>query len=24
VHELMVQIRDAWSVMPTKGPSLVQ
>jgi len=24
VHELMVQIRDAWNVMPVKGPSLVQ
>ena len=24
VHELMVQIRDAWNVMPIKGPSLVQ
>lgn len=24
VQELMVQIRDAWNVMPTKGPSLVQ
>ena len=24
VHELMVQIRDAWNVMPVKRPSLVQ
>ena len=24
VFELMVQIRDAWNVMPTKGPTLVQ
>jgi flagellar protein FliS len=24
VHELMVQIRDAWTVMPVKGPTLVQ
>jgi len=24
VHALMVQIRDAWNVMPVKGPSLVQ